>query len=320
MILASILKHKDGWRALVNRKGVRESRVFDTKRAAQDWANQREYEILNAGPPGKRKTVAELFDRYAREVSSKKRGARWEIIRLERFKGYDLAALTVSKVTAADVASWRDQRLTEVKGASVRREMQLMSSAFNLARKEWGWMRSNPVADVRKPPQSPRRNRIATEREIEALGISAGSDLGNRTARAFHAFLWAIETGMRAGEILSLSGATVDVSRRVAHLPKTKNGEARDVPLSSRAVDLWEALPGDGFDLTSQQLDALWRKLRDRAGVEGLTFHDSRATAITRLSKKLDVLELARMVGHRDLKMLLVYYREPADEIAKRLD
>ncbi len=74
------------------------------------------------------------------------------------------------------------------------------------------------------------------------------------------------------------------------------------------------------FGLHSRQLDALFRKLRDRAGVEGLTFHDSRHAAITALAKRLEVLELARMVGHTDLKMLMVYYNESAENLAKRLD
>lgn len=62
------------------------------------------------------------------------------------------------------------------------------------------------------------------------------------------------------------------------------------------------------------------RQARDRAGLADLHFHDSRATAITRLAKRLDVLELARMVGHRDLRMLQVYYRETAEELAAKLE
>lgn len=127
---------------------------------------------------------------------------------------------------------------------------------------------------------------------------------------------------MRAGEICGLTWDRVDLSERVAHLVKTKNGRPRDVPLSTEAVRLIEALPHADpvFGLSSRQLDALWRKLRDRAGVVDLTFHDSRAEAVLRLSKKLEVLELARMTGHTDLNMLIrVYYRASASDIAKRL-
>lgn len=127
---------------------------------------------------------------------------------------------------------------------------------------------------------------------------------------------------MRSGEIVGLRWDDVDLEGRVAHLPITKNGSARDVPLSLEAVRLLEALPKADpvFDLDSAQRDALWRKLRDRAGVVGLTFHDARHLAVTRLAKKLDVLDLARMVGHKNIQMLMRYYNASASDIAKRLD
>jgi integrase len=56
-----------------------------------------------------------------------------------------------------------------------------------------------------------------------------------------------------------------------------------------------------------------------RAGIEGLTFHDTRHEGLTRLAQKLEVLDLARMVGHRDLKSLMIYYNPTATEIADRL-
>lgn len=129
---------------------------------------------------------------------------------------------------------------------------------------------------------------------------------------------------MRAGEILGLRWEHVDLDRRVAHLPQTKNGDARDVPLSRRAVELLECMrgldPDRVFTLTSNLLDVYYRQGRALAGIQGPTFHDARATAITMLAKKLDILELARMVGHRDPRSLMTYYRQSATEIAKKLD
>jgi integrase len=74
------------------------------------------------------------------------------------------------------------------------------------------------------------------------------------------------------------------------------------------------------FGLTTASLDALFRKARANSLIEGMTFHDTRHEAITRLAKKLNVLELARMVGHRDLRMLQIYYNETASQLAERLD
>lgn len=90
--------------------------------------------------------------------------------------------------------------------------------------------------------------------------------------------------------------------------------------LSIKAKQIIESLPGGHFDLSSMQISSLFTKIRKRALIDDATFHDTRHLAITRLAKKLDVLDLARMVGIRDLKVLMVYYNATAEEIAKHLD
>jgi integrase len=103
----------------------------------------------------------------------------------------------------------------------------------------------------------------------------------------------------------------------------TKNGSARQVPLSPGAVEVLTALKALNkptvLAMNVQQLDAIWRKGRDKAGIADLHFHDSRATAVTRLARKLDILDLARMIGHRDVRSLMAYYRSTAEDIAKKL-
>lgn len=320
--MASIRKHGKGYRVEVDRQGVRRSKVLATRQAAKDWAARAEYEILNGDQVAAALTLGALFDRYAREVSPKKRGERWEVIRLAKLGRDPLALLMLGDMQPRHFADWRDRRLAEVAPASVIREMQLMSSVLTTARRDWGLIAANPLSDVPKPAKPAPRDRLPTPAEIERMQHSAGADLTRATARAFHAFRFAMATAMRAGEIAGLEWDRVDLARRVARLVRTKNGRARDVPLSSEAIRLIEALPHDDpvFGLTSRQLDVLFRKLRDRAGVEGLTFHDSRHHAITMLARKLDVLALARMVGHSDLRQLQTYYNESAEELARRLD
>lgn len=137
--------------------------------------------------------------------------------------------------------------------------------------------------------------------------------------------LFAIETAMRSGEACLLEPNWVNGN--VAHLPAhvTKNRTKRDVPLSKRSVELLALLPATdkgepSFGISADTRDALFRKAMKRSLVKGLTFHDSRHLAITRLSKKLDILALARMVGHRDLRQLQIYYNESASDIAKHLE
>ncbi|MBU2848119.1 MAG: tyrosine-type recombinase/integrase [Acidiferrobacter sp.] len=82
----------------------------------------------------------------------------------------------------------------------------------------------------------------------------------------------------------------MDLKKRTAHLPKTKNGEARTVPLSSRAVATLEALPrnldGRAFGVTYEGIHQSYVRACRRAGITGLTFHDLRHEATSRLFEK----------------------------------
>jgi integrase len=320
--VGSVSKHGKGYRAQVARQGVRRSKVFATRREALDWAARAEWLIVNATAVAGQGTLGELLQRYATERSPKKRGERWEVIRLDKIGRDKIAERRLCDLSAKDFSDWRDRRSREVGPASVLREMQLLSAVMNVAVSDWEVLPANPLKGVRRPAKPLARDRLPTDAEIEAMRHAAGGDLAYATARALHAFLFALETAMRAGEICGLRPGDVDVTRRVARLRHTKNGRPRDVPLSSEALRLLAALPVSDpvFGLSVAQLDALFRKSRDKAAVVGLHFHDSRHMAITSLSRKLDVLALARMVGHTDLRQLQGYYNESAEDLAKRLD
>jgi integrase len=321
--MATFMKTPAGkWRAEISRDGKRTSKVFATKQESKDWAAFAERQILTKSTSKDNTTFGEAMVRYAREVSPTKRGELWETKRLKRFCNDGFAKIALRDLTSTDFSMWRDARLREVSNGTVSREMTLLSGILSVARREWRLIEGNPLSDVRMPREPPHRDRRVSEKELMALKISAGHDLTNATARAYHAFLFAIETAMRAGEIIGLRSEDISFEKRFARLPMTKNGTSRDVPLSSEAMRLVKELPKSDpvFNLSSHLLDALWRKLRDRAAVTDLRFHDSRHEAITRLARKLDVLDLARMVGHRDLKMLMIYYNATAEELAKRLD
>lgn len=326
--MASIRKRSGGWRAEIRRRGVYVSRTFATKAAAVAWSAQVEAEI-DAGRRGEmpRRSFVELCERYRLEVSPTKRGARWENLRLARIAATALFRHRLCHtITPDDIGAWRDARRAHVSDSTVRRELNLLGSLFETARREWRWVGSNPVRDVRKPQEAPARRRGVGQAEIDALLHALGwvedGPLITKSQQVAAAFLLAIETAMRAGELLGLTWLDVDLTRRVARLPKTKNGDAREVPLSSRAVALFGMMQKDGgnvFAVSGASLDALFRKARTRAGLVDVHFHDSRSEALTRLADRLDVLELARMVGHRDPRSLMVYYRKSAAEIAEKL-
>ena len=321
--MASFSKRGGKHRVFIRKGDTSQSKTFDKKADAQAWAARMETQISD----GKLGNIPDqpfsaILERYRDKVSPNKRGCQWEQARLNMALRDKLAQVPLRELNETHVAAWRDRRLQTVQRSSVRREWTLYSHACTLAVKEWKWLRVNPFRGADRPAPVPPRNVLYTDKQIEKLTYALGLDPGTVTGRVGIAFLLAIETGMRAGEIRSIQRKHMHLDRHYVHLTKTKNGLERDVPLSKEAVRLLKLLPQNGQDvfcLTDQQLDALFRKGKQRAMVDGLTFHDTRHLAITRLSKKLDVLSLARMVGHKDLRQLMTYYNESAEDMAKKL-
>lgn len=268
-------------------------------------------------------TLKDALRRYARDESPKHEGERWEVVRLRALERVHMASVALPSLTATTIAEWRDERLKSVSGGSVARELTLLKSVLEIARREWGWLHKNPALDVAKPATPPSRKRRIAPDEVERVTLACGlSDLEADTAqqRTGLAFLFALETAMRAGEITGLRWG--NVQEKVVVLNHTKNGDSREVPLSPRAREILAALPRDGelvFNLQPAIRDALFRKAKARAKVENLRFHDSRAEGIWRLSRKLPVLDLARVVGHRDLRSLMIYYNTSAAQLADLL-
>jgi integrase len=329
--MASYEKRGRKTRVRVRVAGGYQSATFATKAQAAAWAMEMEAGARGVGglPP---RTVHEALTRYAEEVSETKRGKRWEQVRLKALQR-ELPNKPLHALTADDLGKWRDGRLAgteqrkKAAGSSINREMNLLASVFETARIEWKWVRENPIRDVRRPPNPQPRKRLMTDRERDQLCLALGLDDGPVTTLMQEiavAMLVALETGMRSTEITGLEWPRVHLKQRFVELPKTKNGDARDVPLSTKAVELIERMKGRDpvrvFTVDPGTRDVLFRRARERCKIEGLTFHDTRATACTRLARKVDVLTLAKIIGHRDPRSLMVYYRESAASIATRLD
>jgi integrase len=300
--MASFRRHGEGWQAQVFKRGVRRSQTFPSKGAAAAWAGQLEAEIM-AGVRGEipNLTVLELLQRYERDVSAKKKGKRWEVIRLKALGRDRLAQVRLRQIDTPHAEDWQERRLQAVSGASVRRERNLLNNVFQTGIR-WKWVRKNPFAGIPRPKDGKSRTRLATPEEIASLQEAASEQLRR-------AIILALETGMRASEIASQP----QINGRVAILVDSKNGEAREVPLSKEAVKAWPV------ELTAGSISGLFARLCDELKIDGLTFHDLRHTACTRLAEKLDLLELCKMMGWKDPRHALIYYNKGAAEIAKKL-
>lgn len=332
--MANITKVPTGYRVQVfirtpgQDKPIRKSKTLKTRREAVEWAASQEIELRQTEQEKREQhTLREAIRKYAEEVSPTKRGDRWEQVRLIAFEGYNLPLdKPIGQVTAQDIADFRDSRAKKISSASVRREISLLSSVFQMAMLEWGWAEGNPCRLIRKPANSKHRQRVLEwweiKRMLRAMGYQRTGKITSTGQAVAVCMLLALRTGMRAGELTGMKWE--QVFERHCHLPTTKTGRPRDVPLSKKSVALFERMRGWDdelvFGVKAATLDALFRKYRQRAGLEGFTWHDTRHTAATMVSKKVPVLDLCKIFGWADPKMAMVYYNPHAETLAALLD
>lgn len=354
------------WQAKVRKKGFpTQSRTFSYKEDAERWVRAVERELETSGFIDRREaeknTLGEVLQRYKRDITPAKKSAEIEAVKIDVIlMDHILPKLKMAALTSSAVAAWRDRRLKTVSGATVNREIDVLSAVLNHARREWDIHVENPIPFIKRPERARARDRRLSEEEERYLlaALTGGERLDNGTFSKGARNPWllplvrlALETAMRRGELLSLKWENVDLQRQTAYLPDTKNGDARTVPLSKRAVAILESIrpsfdkddgntqpTGPVFATTAMALRKGFTRAIERARSEYVAdcnaaqrrplsdfltdvhFHDTRHEAASRLAEKLsNVLELSAVTGHRDLRMLKRYYHPRAEDLAKKL-
>ena len=332
--MASIKKieNKKGatYRAFVLIQGKRLSKTFPTKSLASQWAARQESQAQQKkyGLTQQNITFSEALQQYVKEITPRKRGSRWEAIRINALLRYPVAQHRLVDLHMRHLQAWIDQRASEVLPNSVRREASILSAVLTQCVR-WEYITQNPMRGVILPKAGKARDRRITNSEIEALLVALDyvevQPPSTTKQEVAIGFLLAIETAMRLGEIWSLTWDRVFLEQRYVHLDQTKNGSNRDVPLSRRAVELLATMPKRGsrvFKSNKVVAGTVFSRVCKAAGLDDLHFHDTRHEAITRIvaAGKIDAITLARMTGHKNLNQILTYYNESASDIAKMLD
>ncbi len=323
-----------GYQVKIRKKGYptvarQFDRMADAERFARDelkkmddgvWVDRKEVQTT---------TLAEALDRYQLEITPGKRHPRNEELLIGRWQRHELAARFLETIKPGDLARYRDERLAAgASGNTVRIELALISHLYTIGRKEWDWPLANPVQSIRGP-------KIARGRE-RRLDLKPDADGQTEEGRLLVACResrspWlapivtlAVETGMRQGELVSLLWEHVDLDRGTAHLPLTKNGTARTVPLSPTAIRVLRQLPrsidGRVFPLEAKTVAHDFVRACKKAGIAGLRFHDLRHEATSRLFEHgLAIQEVAAITGHKTLQMLKRYTHLRAEDLAVKL-
>ena len=350
--MASFRKRGDlQWQARIARKGYpAQVKTFNTKSEAEAWARDIERDMDRGGfisrVEAESTTLKACVDRYTREVSAHKRGYQKEVYLANIWNALPLASRFMSSIRSSDIASLRDDWLKTLKPATVLRRIAFISHVFTVARKEWRMESiTNPVELIRKPQPNNARSRRLDDHSPQSIKDIGANELDAVIAVSQSDLLpaivvLAIETAMRRGEIADMQWEHVDLKRRFVHLPETKNGSSRDVPLSPIAIRVLERLQqssGPVFSLRSDAITRAFDRARQRArklyeakcveqGLEpdkgflmDLRFHDLRHEATSRLASIFPLHELTKITGHKDPRMLMRYYHPRAEDLALKL-
>ncbi|WIW56874.1 site-specific integrase [Mesorhizobium mediterraneum] len=277
-------------------------------------------------------TLAALVARYRDEVVPKKKGSAVETILLNRFLRYPICQRTLYELSTADFAAYRDQRLSEPKHRSdkpvtpksLKRELSPLSHMFRHALVEWEIPLRNPLEGLKLKVTDNKRERRLHAGELERL-LEATKKGRNKLVAPI--ILFALETAMRRGEVLSIQFRHVDFERLSLEIPESKSGYSRSIPLTRRAVTILktvrceDAKPTDlAFPVTPIAMRLQWDRLTTRAGIDGLNFHDLRHEAISRLFELgLTVPEVASISGHRTVAQLMRYSHASQESVRAKL-
>lgn len=338
--MATIRKKGEGqWHVQIRRKHINETRTFTTKADAEAWAREIETQIDRgvyvSRVEAESTSLNDVCDRYEREMLPALKGKAADASRLKTIK-LKLGKLPLAAITTTLLSRFRDERLNVVGNQSVIHELNLINRVLKACVLDWGIALPSGVPQVRKPTKPRGRERRVEQGEIdEIIDASESLELGVIVGVA-------VETAMRRSELSTLERDSLQLKRSIVHLDETKNGDSRDVPLSTNAIRLLSKIPAriDGRvfgmqpDSITQAFDRAVKRARalyiqkceqegtkqDKAWLVDIHFHDLRHEATSRIALKVsNLVELASITGHKDLQMLKRYYHPKAEDLAKKL-
>jgi len=315
---------KDGkvkYRVKVRLKGAKpETATFDRLTDARMWAQQTEAAIREGRhfpkSIAKRRTLADLIDRYIRDILPQKK----DVINPKRQLDWwrkNLGMMRLADLTPALLAEYRDKISAEGRSnATVVHYMSALSHVFTIAVKEYGWMESNPMLKVTKPKEPPGRVRFLSKDERERLFAACRE---NKNPDLYFAVVLALSTGARKSELMNLRWSQIDLQREIITLHETKNNERRCLALTGPALELMiERSKFRRFDTDllfpgrdpqkPVDLRSAWEAALERAEINDFRWHDLRHTFASYLAMSGATLpDIAAAMGHKTLQMVQRY-------------
>ena len=314
-----MFKRSDIWWTCISHNGRKIQKSLETsdKKLAQAIEAKIRTEIVEGKYyerlTGQCKTFKDMMDKFMKEYAptvslNTQEGYKYYLKNLNRFFGNPGLMSITPKIVAKYKLYRRDYGASP---STVNRELYMLSKAFNLAVKEWEWLKDNPVSRVQKERENNEVDRWLTEDEERRL-------LGHSPEWLLKIVVFALNTGLRQDELLSLEWNRVNLLRKTILIQKTKNNKPNTLPLNSIALNVLmrkyegkvRSLKNDlvfisqtGTKIGKRNLIRAFAQALDKAEIKDFTFHCLRHTFATRLAQNgVDIYKIAKLLNHKDLK------------------
>ena len=340
--MASIQKRGGVYRVRVTRKGFPTlSKTFKGRMEALKWARNTETQIdsgqikpneVREGRTVEGTTFGEACECYENTHTRLKRNHRSEALILKALRGW-LGTQAICAIDQAKIANLRDDLLSKGRsGTTIVHYLNAVSKVYQMLKDEWGLNVPNPVTGVKRPRPNPPRVVRLSQKAVSALIQSCEASTEPLLAPIVR---FALETGMRRGEILNLQWKDVDQKQRRIYINMSKNGLGRCIPASQKALEALGRAETQGessiFPIAPESMRKHYERAVRRARLswpdkshnpfENLTFHDLRHQALSQLSDRgLNVIELAEISGHKTIAMLKRYTHPSHEAILAKID
>ncbi len=313
---------RTGWQVQIRLKGFPAViETFERKTDAKEWAQRTEAAMKEGryfpDAASKKKTLADLVDRYVADVCPEKKSGDKQARQLEWWKA-EHGFRVLAELTPEVLVEARDKLLRakgptgkKLSGATVNRYLAALSHALTMASKEWGWIRDNPMRRVTRRKEPRGRVRFLSDAE---RGTLLAACRAYPIPYLYPMVVLALSTGMRQGEIIGLRWKDVDLKRKHVVLGETKNGERRGLPLVGESFALVSELSkvrvlgDDRVFLEGSKVGRHFKRVVEGAGIPDFHFHDLRHTAASYMAMNgATTSEIAAVLGHKTLMMVKRY-------------
>ncbi len=308
-----------------NKKRIRQFGGYTKEQARNTLAKMRIEKLDERLGYKKPKQSDIAFDQFAREfieIYSKQNKKSWkrDEVSLKSLNPF-FKGKTIQDIGSELVERYKARRKTQVSPSTVNRELALLKTMFNKA-VEWGRLESSPLKNVKKFKENNGRERILTDEETKRL-------IGIANGHLKSILIIALNTGMRRGEILSLSWENVNLSKRCIHIEDSKSGKSRNVPMNSLVVETLSVIPQDSefvfFNPMTgkpiKDVKTTFKKTCEKAKIKELRFHDLRHTSATKMIEiGVDLVTVSKILGHSSIQMTMRYAHPTPENMQRAVD